>query len=86
MSARRFRDAAPILIVAALIAVALVLVAASRFRRGATALSGAMLLTAILRATLSTEQMGPLAVRGQRFDVLFCGGLGLLLLWLVIVE
>ena len=46
----------------------------------------ALLLTAVLRWALPEEQMGPLAIRGKVFDVLFCSGLGGLMLWLVLIE
>lgn len=79
-----WRNAMPSILVGLLIVAALVLVAESRFRRGATVLSAAMLLTAALRLFLPTQRMGSLVVRSRGFDVLFCAGLGSLLLWLVI--
>ncbi len=86
MARASWRNAAPPLLVGLLIVVGLMLVASSRFRRGATLLSAALFLASALRLTLPEERMGWLAVRSQNFDVAFCAGLGGLLLWLVLVE
>ena len=86
MERGRWRRWVPCILVGLLLVAALTLVAIARFRRGATVLSGALLLTAILRLLLPEERMGPLAVRGRAFDVLFCTGLGGLLLWLVFID
>ncbi|WP_280758859.1 DUF3017 domain-containing protein [Prescottella agglutinans] len=51
------------------VAVAFVLVLADRWRRGALVLGGAMLLAAVLRAVVSPDRVGLLAVRGKGFDV-----------------
>ncbi|MCL2534894.1 MAG: DUF3017 domain-containing protein [Nocardiaceae bacterium] len=51
------------------VAVAFVLVLADRWRRGALVLGGAMLLAAVLRAVVSPDRVGLLAVRGRGFDV-----------------
>lgn len=45
------------------------LVLADRWRRGALVLGGAMLVAAFLRAVVSPERVGLLAVRGRGFDV-----------------
>lgn len=59
----------PILAVLLVVAAAFVLVLADRWRRGALVLGGAMLLAAVLRAVVSPERVGLLAVRGKGFDV-----------------
>ncbi|CAM3035820.1 DUF3017 domain-containing protein [Prescottella defluvii] len=51
------------------VAAALVLVLADRWRRGAFVLGGAMLLAAFLRGVLSPDRVGLLEVRGKGFDV-----------------
>ena len=59
----------PMLAVVLVVAVAFGLILADRWRRGALVLGGAMLLAAAIRAVLSPDQVGLLAVRGKRFDV-----------------
>ncbi|MDH6279296.1 hypothetical protein M2284_002034 [Rhodococcus sp. LBL1] len=59
----------PMLAVLLVVAVAFVLVLADRWRRGALVLGGAMLLAAVLRAVVSPDRVGLLAVRGKGFDV-----------------
>lgn len=56
-------------LVVLVVAGAFVLVLADRWRRGALVLGGAMLLAAFLRAVVSPERVGLLAVRGRGFDV-----------------
>jgi hypothetical protein len=59
----------PLLAVLLVVAAAFVLVLADRWRRGALVLGGAMVLAAVLRAVLSPDRVGLLAVRGKGFDV-----------------
>ncbi|MCA1006339.1 DUF3017 domain-containing protein [Rhodococcus hoagii] len=59
----------PLLAVLLVVAAAFVLVLADRWRRGALVLGGAMVLAALLRAALSSDRVGLLAVRGKGFDV-----------------
>jgi len=59
----------PLLAVLLVVAAAFVLVLADRWRRGALVLGGAMVLAAFLRAVLSPDRVGLLAVRGKGFDV-----------------
>lgn len=59
----------PLLVVVLVVAAAFVLVLADRWRRGALVLGGAMVLAALLRAALSPDRVGLLAVRGKGFDV-----------------
>lgn len=59
----------PLLAVLLVAAAAFVLVLADRWRRGALVLGGAMVLAAFLRAVLSPDRVGLLAVRGKGFDV-----------------
>jgi hypothetical protein len=83
---KSWRNAAPMAAVLALVGLGMLLVANSRFRRGATLLAVAMALAAVLRLTVAEGRLGPLAVRSKAFDVLFCGGLAVILTVLVIVE
>ncbi|AVP69640.1 DUF3017 domain-containing protein [Prescottella equi] len=59
----------PLLAVVLVVAAAFVLVLADRWRRGALVLGGATVLAALLRAALSPDRVGLLAVRGKGFDV-----------------
>ncbi len=59
----------PMVAVLLVVAAAFVLVLADRWRRGALILGGAMLLAAVLRAVVSPDRVGLLAVRGKGFDV-----------------
>ncbi|WP_433702858.1 DUF3017 domain-containing protein [Prescottella equi] len=59
----------PLLAVVLVVAAAFVLVLADRWRRGALVLGGAMVLAALLRAALSPDRVGLLAVRSKGFDV-----------------
>jgi uncharacterized membrane protein YvlD (DUF360 family) len=46
------------------------------WRQGAVLIGGAMLIAAVLRMLLSTEQAGLLALRSRPVDVLLYGGFG----------
>ncbi|MBH0122332.1 MULTISPECIES: DUF3017 domain-containing protein [unclassified Rhodococcus (in: high G+C Gram-positive bacteria)] len=59
----------PLVAVTVVIAAAVVLVLADRWRRGAFVFGGAVILAGVLRWALAPEQVGVLAVRGKRFDV-----------------
>ncbi|PTR31545.1 Protein of unknown function (DUF3017) [Rhodococcus sp. OK519] len=59
----------PLVVVLIVVAAAFVLVLADRWRRGALVLGGAMVLAALLRAVLSPDKVGLLAVRSRGFDV-----------------
>jgi hypothetical protein len=50
------------------------------WREGTVIIGGALLLAAGLRALLSTERAGLLAIRGRGLDVLTYAGFGLLVL------
>ncbi|RVW05787.1 DUF3017 domain-containing protein [Rhodococcus xishaensis] len=66
----------PMLAVLLVVAAAFALVLADRWRRGAFVLGGAMLLAAFLRAVLSPERVGLLAVRDKGFDVVAMTAVG----------
>ncbi|MBT0566790.1 DUF3017 domain-containing protein [Williamsia sp. CHRR-6] len=72
----------PFLIVAALVLVAVILVLADRWRRGAFVFGGAAVVAAVLRAVLPTTRVGLLQVRGRVFDVVAMGTAGAAILWL----
>jgi hypothetical protein len=59
----------PLVAVAVVIAAAVVLVLADRWRRGAFVFGGATILAGVLRWALAPEQVGVLAVRSKGFDV-----------------
>jgi hypothetical protein len=77
-----WRLALPAILVGALLIASVLLVSGAHFRRGSACLAGALALTGAMRAVLTTEQLGPLAVRSKTFDVLFCMGLALLIVYL----
>lgn len=59
----------PLLAVTVVIAVAVVLVVADRWRRGAFVFGGATILAGLLRWILDDSQVGVLSVRSKGFDV-----------------
>jgi hypothetical protein len=59
--------------------IAFALIIGYRWRRGATLLGGALLLAAGLRAVLSDQRAGLLAIRGRSTDVLAYTAFGLAL-------
>lgn len=73
---RLLRDQFPMLLVLAVLVVAVVFVAADRWRRGAFFIGGAITLAAVLRLCLPTARVGLLAVRSKPFDVAACAALG----------
>ncbi|WP_241386021.1 DUF3017 domain-containing protein [Rhodococcus sp. CH91] len=59
----------PLLAVTVVIAGAVILVIADRWRRGAFVFGGATILAGLLRWVLDEESVGVLAVRSKPFDV-----------------
>ncbi|NLV79945.1 MAG: DUF3017 domain-containing protein [Rhodococcus sp.] len=59
----------PLVAVTLVIAAAVILVLADRWRRGAFVFGGAVMLAGILRWILDPDQVGVLAVRSKTFDV-----------------
>lgn len=76
---RRWWRQWPITVVLIGVAIALGLVAADYFRRGAVVLAGSVLLAAFLRLFLPEKEAGLLVVRSRKVDVAILGTLGLLL-------
>lgn len=72
----------PLLAVLAVVLVAAVFVLADRWRRGAFVFGLATLLAAGFRLCLAPEDVGVLAVRGQRFDVAAMTTVGVAIVWL----
>lgn len=66
---RRRLRALPTVTVVLVILIGLLVVARDEWRIGSGILAGAALLGAVLRATLPTRWIGPLAVRSRAFDV-----------------
>ncbi|MEU5842910.1 DUF3017 domain-containing protein [Rhodococcus sp. NPDC047139] len=59
----------PLLAVTLVIAAAVILVLADRWRRGAFVFGGATILAGLLRLVLDEDTVGVLAVRSKGFDV-----------------
>ena len=76
-----WRTHVPLVLVLLVAALALVLVATDRWRRGATVLGAALVLAGGLRAVLPDDDAGLLAVRARIPDVLAYGGLGVSLVF-----
>jgi hypothetical protein len=66
-------------LVVAVVLAGFALISVYRWRRGATLIGGALLLAGGLRAALSDERAGLLAIRGRAADVLAYTSLGLAL-------
>lgn len=81
-TSRDVRRQVPILIVAGVILVAVIFVAADRWRRGAFVFGSATLLAAGIRFLLPEEQVGVLAVRSRTFDSVALFTLGTAIVWL----
>lgn len=79
---RRVVRQIPFFAVMAVVVLAAVLVLVDRWRRGSVAFGGALLLGAILRAALPTDQVGLLQVRSRGFDIAWMLSLGVLVIWL----
>ena len=88
--ARGRRDRNPILAhLPFALVMAVVLIAGFRiwmyhWRQGAALIAGALFVAAVLRAVLTSEQSGLLAIRSRVVDVLSYGGLGLLIFFVAI--
>jgi len=65
----RLRAQLPFLVVMVVVAVAFVRIAQQHWREGTTELGLALLLAAVLRATISDRLAGLLAVRTRRVDI-----------------
>jgi hypothetical protein len=73
------------LLLVLLIAVAgLARVLGEHWRQGSVLLGGALLVAAVLRATLPPSRAGLLAIRGRMIDVLCYGGFGVLIVALAL--
>lgn len=75
----RLIRAAPVVVVVLIGAIGLLYIASGHWRRGAAILAAAAGVGALLRLLLPERWIGPLAVRGRTFDVVFLGALALLL-------
>lgn len=64
--------------------VAALFVAFEHWRRGSFVMGASMVWLAIARATCDSETLGVLSVRSRRFDVAFCFGVGLVVLYLAV--
>ncbi|PXY32284.1 DUF3017 domain-containing protein [Prauserella muralis] len=74
----------PFAVVLALVAIAGLRIGMYHWRQGAALIGGALLVAAVLRAALSDEQAGLLAIRSRVVDVLSYCGLGLLILFVAL--
>lgn len=75
----RLVRAVPVTVVVLVGLVGLLLVASGHWRKGAAVLGAAAGVGAVLRLVVPPRLIGPLEVRGRRFDVLFLGVLTVLL-------
>lgn len=73
----RLTDHVAFILVLAVTVIAFVLIIGYRWRRGAVLLGGALLLAGGLRAVLSDQRAGLLAIRGRSVDVLAYTAFGL---------
>lgn len=82
--AKRERKAVPVqlpfTVVLVMVAIAGLRIWQYHWREGAVIIGVALVVAAVLRAMLSDEQAGLLAVRGRPVDVLSYGGLGVVVL------
>jgi hypothetical protein len=80
---RKFTMAqAPFAMVLLIVAVAALRIGQYHWRQGTALIGGALLVAALLRAVLSSERAGLLAIRGKPVDVLSYAGLATLILFL----
>lgn len=79
-----FRRNLPLIVVVGVILVAVMLVIAGRWRRGAVVLGAAALLTSFLRATTPEERIGVLAVRSRPVDVISLALVGSVIVWIAL--
>lgn len=84
MTRDAIRRSLPMIAVVVVIAAAVVLVLADRWRRGAFVFGLATLLAAACRLFLSTERVGLLAVRSRMFDTLSLAAVGGAVVWLAV--
>lgn len=73
----RLTDHVAFILVLTVTVIAFVLIIGYRWRRGAVLLGGALLLAGGLRAVLSDQRAGLLAIRGRSVDVLAYTAFGL---------
>lgn len=78
-TAGRLLRGLPLLATLILVALAILLAVLGHWRRAAAAMAAASGLALVLRLVLPDRNVGPLAVRSRRFDVLFLFGLTALL-------
>ncbi len=67
-----------------LLAVGVFFIAADRWRRGTTAMGASLVFLAMIRWVVDSDVLGIFAVRSRKFDCLFAGGVGLLMMYLAI--
>lgn len=70
----------PLILVLAVVAFGLLRITQYHWRQGTVLIGGALLLAAALRALLSPERAGMVAIRSRPVDVLLYGGLGLMVM------
>jgi DUF3017 family protein len=74
------RTHVPLILVLAVVAIGLLRITQYHWRQGTVLVGGALLLAAALRALLSDNRIGLIAIRGRGVDVLLYGGLGLMVM------
>ncbi|HIW96364.1 MAG TPA: DUF3017 domain-containing protein [Candidatus Corynebacterium gallistercoris] len=68
----------------ALLAAVVFFIGMDRWRRGTFTLGLAMVWLAVIRWLVDSRIMGVLAVRSRKFDSLFCGTVGALIIWFAV--
>lgn len=75
----------PFALVMAIVVIAGLRIWMYHWRQGSALIAGALLVAAVLRAVLTSEQAGLLVVRGRVVDVLTYAGLGLVIFTLALM-
>lgn len=70
--------------VSAVVLAGFVLILLYHWRRGTVLIGGALWLAAVLRALLSTDKAGLIAIRGRKMDVLSYAALGTLIVFVAV--
>ncbi|MGH3449548.1 MAG: DUF3017 domain-containing protein [Haloechinothrix sp.] len=74
----------PFGLVLVLVAVGMVRIYLYHWREGAVLIGASLLVAALLRAVLSDEQVGLIAIRGRAIDVLLYSGFGVMILFVAL--
>lgn len=67
-----------------LVAAGVIFIAMDRWRRGTTAIGAGLVFLATIRWMVDSDVLGIFAVRSRKFDCLFAGSIGLIMMYLAI--